>query len=64
MTGAEDLVNKVRAYHSGADAALIRRAYEFSRQVHHGQKRQSGDRGWEPRSGGLVRAAWSRERPA
>jgi (p)ppGpp synthase/HD superfamily hydrolase len=42
MTG-EDLVAKVRAYHSGADAALIRRAYDFSKQVHKGQKRQSGD---------------------
>ena len=43
MTSAEDLVGRVRAYHSGADAALIRRAYEFSRAVHRGQKRQSGD---------------------
>ncbi len=43
MTSAEDLVTKVRAYHSGADAGLIRRAYEFSRVMHKGQKRQSGD---------------------
>ena len=43
MISAEDLVTKVRAYHSGADAALIRRAYEFSRVMHKGQKRQSGD---------------------
>ena len=43
MTSAEELVGRVRAYHSGADGALIRRAYEFSRQVHRGQKRQSGD---------------------
>ncbi|MDX2170605.1 MAG: HD domain-containing protein, partial [Deltaproteobacteria bacterium] len=43
MTTAEDLVTKVRAYHSGADAALIRRAFDFSKQVHKGQKRQSGD---------------------
>lgn len=43
MTGAEDLVAKVRSYHSGADAALIRRAYDFSKAVHKGQKRQSGD---------------------
>ncbi|MFN8644870.1 MAG: HD domain-containing protein, partial [Candidatus Binatia bacterium] len=43
MISAEDLVTKVRAYHSGADAGLIRRAYEFSRGMHKGQKRQSGD---------------------
>jgi len=43
MNTAEDLVSKVRAYHSGADAALIRRAFEFSKEVHKGQKRQSGD---------------------
>jgi guanosine-3',5'-bis(diphosphate) 3'-pyrophosphohydrolase len=43
MTSAEDLVGRVRSYHSGADVGLIRRAYEFSREVHRGQKRQSGD---------------------
>jgi guanosine-3',5'-bis(diphosphate) 3'-pyrophosphohydrolase len=43
MNSAEDLVTKVRAYHSGADAGLIRRAFDFSKQVHKGQKRQSGD---------------------
>ena len=43
MTSAEELASRVRAYHSGADTALIRRAYEFSRDVHHGQRRQSGD---------------------
>jgi len=43
MTSAEDLVSKVRAYHSGADAGLIRRAYDFSRVMHKGQKRQSGE---------------------
>jgi GTP pyrophosphokinase len=43
MTGAEELIAKVRAYHSGADAGLIHRAYDFSKQVHKGQKRQSGD---------------------
>jgi len=43
MTSADDLVAKVRAYHSGADTGLIRRAYDFSRDVHRGQKRQSGD---------------------
>ncbi|MGD9763012.1 MAG: bifunctional (p)ppGpp synthetase/guanosine-3',5'-bis(diphosphate) 3'-pyrophosphohydrolase [Candidatus Binatia bacterium] len=40
---AEDLVDKVRAYHAGADAGLIQRAYAFSRDVHRGQRRQSGD---------------------
>jgi GTP pyrophosphokinase len=43
MTSADDLVARVRSYHSGADAGLIRRAYDFSRDVHRGQKRQSGD---------------------
>ena len=43
MSSADDLVTKVRAYHSGADAGLIRRAYEFSRGMHKGQKRQSGE---------------------
>src|SRR5262249_24073310 len=43
MTSAEELASKVRSYHSGADTGLIRRAYEFSRDVHHGQRRQSGD---------------------
>jgi hypothetical protein len=38
MTGAEDLVNKVRAYHSGADARSA--AYE-SRQVHRPASRAS-----------------------
>jgi GTP diphosphokinase / guanosine-3',5'-bis(diphosphate) 3'-diphosphatase len=40
---AEELVEKVRAYHSGADADLIRRAYDFSARVHQGQKRMSGE---------------------
>ena len=43
MTSADELVGRVRSYHSGADVELIRRAYDFSRQVHRGQKRQSGD---------------------
>jgi guanosine-3',5'-bis(diphosphate) 3'-pyrophosphohydrolase len=40
---AQDLVEKVRAYHPGADVALIRRAYDFSARVHKGQRRQSGE---------------------
>ena len=43
MTSAEELASRVRSYHSGADIGLIRRAYDFSRDVHRGQKRQSGD---------------------
>jgi GTP pyrophosphokinase len=38
-----ELIEKVRAYHAGADAELIRRAYEFSARVHRGQRRQSGE---------------------
>jgi len=43
VTSAEELASRVRSYHSGADIGLIRRAYDFSRDVHRGQKRQSGD---------------------
>ena len=43
MTNVHDLVEKVLAYHSGADTDLIRRAYHFSETVHKGQRRQSGD---------------------
>ncbi len=38
-----DLIEKVQAYYPAADVDLIRRAYEFSARVHHGQKRQSGE---------------------
>jgi len=40
---ADELVDKVVAYHPGADADLIRRAYDFSARVHEGQKRRSGE---------------------
>jgi len=40
---AEQLAEKVAAYHPGADLALIRHAYDFSRNAHEGQKRKSGD---------------------
>jgi GTP pyrophosphokinase len=43
VTSSKQLVEKVCAYHSGADVDLIRRAYAFSERVHKGQKRQSGD---------------------
>jgi GTP pyrophosphokinase len=38
-----DLIEKVQAYHAGADAAMIRSAYDFSSKVHQGQKRLSGE---------------------
>ena len=38
-----DLIEKVQAYYPAADVDLIRKAYEFSARVHHGQKRQSGE---------------------
>jgi len=39
----QSLVDKVVAYHPGADRSLIERAYAFSEKMHHGQRRQSGD---------------------
>ena len=38
-----DLIEKVQAYYPAADVDIIRKAYEFSARVHHGQKRQSGE---------------------
>ncbi len=38
-----DLVEKVQAYHPTADVELMRRAYDFSAEVHRGQKRLSGE---------------------
>src|SRR5881628_905007 len=38
-----DLVDKVLVYHPSADVEIIRRAYEFSSQMHKGQKRLSGE---------------------
>jgi GTP pyrophosphokinase len=38
-----DLIEKVQSYYPAADVDLIRKAYEFSARVHHGQKRQSGE---------------------
>ena len=37
------LIERVRAYDSDADTELIRRAYDFSAKVHHGQTRKSGE---------------------
>ncbi len=38
----EALIEKVRLYNSGTDADLIRRAYDFAKQMHGDQKRDSG----------------------
>ena len=38
-----DLIEKVQSYYPAADAGLIRSAYEFSADVHRGQKRLSGE---------------------
>ena len=38
-----DLIEKVQAYYPSADFDLIRRAYDFSADVHRGQKRLSGE---------------------
>jgi guanosine-3',5'-bis(diphosphate) 3'-pyrophosphohydrolase len=38
-----DLVTKVQEYNPGADLGMLQRAYEFSAEVHRGQKRKSGE---------------------
>lgn len=38
-----DLIEKVQAYHPTADVELMRQAYDFSAEVHRGQKRLSGE---------------------
>ena len=43
MVPLSTLLDKVRAYHPQADSALIDRAYSYSRQMHDGQMRKSGD---------------------
>jgi len=43
MLEIPDLIDRVRAYQPAADADLIKRAYDFSRRAHDGQKRKSGD---------------------
>jgi GTP diphosphokinase / guanosine-3',5'-bis(diphosphate) 3'-diphosphatase len=43
MVSAEELVDKVRAYQPNADVAMLKRAYDYSRVAHEGQKRKSGD---------------------
>jgi len=39
----EDLVQRVHSYNPQADAALLRRAYEYSARMHGEQKRMSGE---------------------
>ena len=38
-----DIIDRVHAYHPGADIELIRRAYVFSANAHQGQVRKSGE---------------------
>ncbi len=38
-----DLIAKVRDYNPSADIAMLQRAYDFSADVHRGQKRKSGE---------------------
>lgn len=40
---ADDLVGRISRYHPTVDADLIRRAYEFARDMHAPQKRYSGE---------------------
>ncbi len=42
-TRIEDVIERVRAYHSTADVDLLQRAYEFSARAHEGQHRLSGE---------------------
>jgi GTP pyrophosphokinase len=39
----EDLISKLQAHHPGANTDLVQRAYEFSAEVHKGQRRLSGE---------------------
>ena len=43
IPSADDLIARVQSYHKNADADLLRRAYEFSRDKHAGQTRYSGE---------------------
>jgi len=38
-----DLIEKIQAYYPSGDFDLVRRAYDFSSNVHRGQKRRSGE---------------------
>lgn len=39
----ETLINEIRKYNKDTDEALIRRAYEYAKKAHKGQKRKSGE---------------------
>jgi (p)ppGpp synthase/HD superfamily hydrolase len=41
-----ELIDKVRGYYPVADVDMIRRAHDFSAQVHKGQTRLSGEPYW------------------
>ena len=43
LTGAGNLIEKVRAYNPGTDEALIRDAYDYGEKMHGGQLRKSGE---------------------
>jgi len=41
--GLKLLIKKVKGYNKNADFALIEKAYNFSSELHKGQKRKSGE---------------------
>ena len=43
MLSVDNLIERVRVYQPNTDAALIKKAYDFSKKAHDGQKRKSGD---------------------
>src|SRR3954464_8992644 len=43
VTTVDSLVERVRAYHPAADAALMERGYTYSQWAHRNQRRRSGE---------------------
>ena len=43
MRTLNDLLTEIPRYQSGGDVDVVRRAYEFTREVHQGQRRVSGE---------------------
>jgi GTP pyrophosphokinase len=43
MRTLSDLLTEIPRYQSGGDVDVVRRAYEFTREVHQGQRRVSGE---------------------
>src|SRR5574341_1722453 len=43
VTDLDQLLDRVKSYHSEADLGVVRKAYEFSAKVHEGQLRRSGE---------------------